>query len=259
MKNARKLCLKIGIGFIFIGGIVGCDGCETVEPDQIVTADEVKGIIIPTEQAKELYDTYAERRVGLIRDFENALDSVRQEDDPNNTNPKEQNKKDQLKKATIQKRASQQIDGGFQPTRYGFSDFESLKKYMSFIEQEAEKANVKISTLRFYFANYPDKDNFDNNTKVKEPRRNTLVFVPTVNTGDEEFAFFTADDSEDGERKAFLLTEELVENNESFGGNGKDKASFFPKSNLFRPTLIALQPENKQPLNGNEWGLRPPK
>ncbi|MGB6153859.1 MAG: hypothetical protein WBG48_17885 [Pricia sp.] len=258
MKNVRKFVLKFGVALILLIGVVGCEGCETLEPEAVITEKDVKDIIIPVEQAKELYDTYSERRVGLIRDFENELDSLDQDKDSDNQDPKGQYKKDELRKAAEQKRMALQAGKGFQPTRYSFYDYESLKKYMAFIEQEAAKANVKISTLRFYFANYPNKDSFDVGRPVKEPRRNTLVFIPTVNTGQEEFAFFTADDSKDGQRKAFLLDEQLVANEDTFGGKAKSEASFSLNSSL-NTSNAPLPPQNEQSLAGNEFGLRPPK
>lgn len=258
MKNLKKIVFRFAIVTVLLFGITSCDGYKT-ETDDIVTADDVKEIIIPTEQAKELYDTYTKRREGLIRDFENAQDSLGKKVDTNDDqNQQGQNDKDGSKKSVLQRNV-QQSDKGFKVVRYSYYDFETLKKYMAFIEQEADRANVNISTLRFYFTNYPNKDTFDNQNPVKEPRRNTFVMIPTVNTGNEEFAFFTADDSEDGQRKAFLLSEELAENGKSYRGNGKEEASLFPKPNLFRPTNAAMPAENEQSLAGNEGGLRPPK
>lgn len=257
MRNAQKFVFRFAIGSILLFGMIGCDGCNP-PPDVIVKADDVKEIIIPTEQAKELYDTYTERREGLIRNFEDAQDSLGQEDDTYDQDPKGKTKNADRRKAAAQQRNAQQDGEGFQVVRYSFCDFESLKKYMAFIEQEADRANVDISTLRFYFANYPNKDKFDNGNPVKEPRRNTFVIVPTVNTGNQEFAFFTADDSEDGQRKAFLLTEELAENGKSYRGDSKEEASMVPNP-LWHPMNAPMPAENQQSLAGNEFGLRPPK
>lgn len=241
-----------------ITGSLSLVGCEPAEEKAIITTKDVQDIIIPTEQAQELYNTYTKRRVGIIRNYENEIDSVGQEVGSQDNDPKGQYRKEQIRKAEAQKKMEQADDAGFKPTRYAFYDYKSLKKYMAFIEQEADKANVDISTLRFYFANYPNKDSFDNNSPITERRRNTLVFIPTVNTGSQEFAFYTADDSDDGERKAFLLNEELIENKQTFGGKGTSEASF-----TFTPSLNSLSaplaPQNAQSLAGNEFGLRPPK
>lgn len=255
MKNAQKFIFKFTIALISLLGIVCCERYEKKTDNSAVTAEDVEDIIIPNEQAKELYDTYTDRREGLIQDFENALDSVGQDKDTYNAQDQQaQNIKDQSKKAD-----AQQSREGFQVVRYGFYDFEDLKKYMAFIDQEAKKANVNISTLRVYFANYPDKEKFGNGRPIKEARRNTFVMIPTVNTGNEEFAFFTADDSEDGQRKAFLLTEDLTVNGKSYRANAKEEASLLPNAMLFDPTNAPMPPENIQSLAGNEWGLRPPK
>ena len=237
--------------------LLGFSSCRDQDTDSNVKVEEVDTIIIPNDQAKELYDTYTIRREGLIRDFENAQDSLDNQGASDDQDQKGQNKEDGSQKA-VQQNNGPQNGTGFQVVRYGFSDFQSLKKYMTFIEQEAERAQVDISTLRFYFANYPDKDKFNNGNPVKEPRRNTLVFVPTVNTGKGEYAFFTADD-EDGTRKAFLLSEELAENGQSYGGKGKEEASMLPTANLSNSTEAPLPITNKQSLSGNEWGLRPPQ
>lgn len=251
MKNTKNVLWKSSILIILLFGL---SSCWDQEEKRVKPVDEPKEIIISTEQAKDMYDTYTNRREGLIQNFENSLDNREQND---KKTQQSQNQKDNEEKASIQKG-----NKGFEAARYIHYDFNDLKQYMAFIEQEAEKANVEISTLRFYLANYPNKEKFDSGRKIKNPRRNTVIMVPSLNKDGKEYAFFTADDSEDGKRKAFLLTEELNENGDSHIGKGnlkKEKASFLPTITI--PNLInapIIPPGNKQSLYGNEGGLRPP-
>lgn len=250
MKNTKNTWWKASVLIILLFGL--SSSCNH-EDKPVKTVDEPKEIIISTEQAKEMYDTYTIRRKGLIQDFENSLDNRDQYDEKDQQG---QNQKGKEEKASISSGSE-----GFQVARYINYDYNDLKQYMAFIEQEAKKANVEISTLRFYLTNYPNKEKFDDGGKIKDPRRNTVIMVPSLNKGGKEYAFFTANDSEDGMRKAFLLTEELNEDGTSHTEKGqqeKEKASFLPTITL--PNLInaPIPPENKQSLYGNEGGLRPP-
>ena len=106
-----------------------------------------KGYIISVEQAQQMYDAYSQRRVPIIQQYEDSLVS----------------------------------DGSkFEPTRYAEYDLETIKQYISYIEQEAAQAKVNINTLRFYLANYPNSTTFPNGVAVKYPKRNTFFVVPTM-------------------------------------------------------------------------------
>jgi hypothetical protein len=103
--------------------------------------------IISAEQAKEMYDTYTDRRVSIISEFEDSISAD----------------------GTI-----------FTPTRYAEYDLETIKNYIAYIEQESKKASVDIKTLRFYLSSYPNSNKFQNGGAVKYPRRNTFFVLPTM-------------------------------------------------------------------------------
>ncbi|QGY44364.1 hypothetical protein GM418_12065 [Maribellus comscasis] len=141
----------------------------TPKPEPVKAPEQ----IISLETAREMYNTYSERRVPIIRAYE-----------------KEQNSNDEE----------------FNPTRSGWYDFRTIKQYIAFIEQEAEAAGVEISGLQFYFANYPDRTKFEDGTPVTYPRKNSFFIVPTLKVEGKDYGFYTAE-SEDGERQAVLINE----------------------------------------------------
>ncbi len=106
-----------------------------------------KGHIISVERAGEMYDAYSQRRVPIIKKYEDSIAS----------------------------------DGSkFEPTRYAEYDLQTIKEYIAYLEHEAAKANVEVNTLRFYLSNYPNSDKFSNGDVVKYPRRNSFFVVPTM-------------------------------------------------------------------------------
>ncbi len=74
--------------------------------------------LISLKEAKGLYDGYSKNRVPIIETYE-------------------------------AKRDSQEFVVG----RYAAFDFETIKQYVSYVEQEANKAGVEVESLRFYFGN----------------------------------------------------------------------------------------------------------
>lgn len=100
--------------------------------------------IIPLEQAQVYYDRYSTRRVPLIQQYE---DSVNRSTD---------------------------AEARFDVARYVSFDYETLKQYMAYIEQEAGRVDSKIVSLRVYFGNNPDEKE-----KV-HPKQNTVMLVPAV-------------------------------------------------------------------------------
>lgn len=118
--------------------------------EQVVSAPQQ---IISLEEAKELYDTYTRRRAELILKTEGPDD----EGIP------------------------------FEPARFAAFDYNTIKQYMAFIEQEAASANVDISTLRFYFGNYGEKE-----AGQDKSRRNTVFLVPTTKSNGQDYGFYIA-------------------------------------------------------------------
>jgi hypothetical protein len=159
--------------------------------------------IISLEQGKELFDNYTERRVRLIEEYE-----------------------------------SREGQAPFDATRYGEYDYETIKQYLAFIEHEAEAANVEISKLRIYFGNYPQAEKFDDGRKVKYPRKNTFLILPTLKKGGEDYGFYI-DKQPDGKKVALLITDrfpqrgqkqDLGQEPETLGSRSKSYASFLPNA-----------------------------
>ena len=243
MKNSQIIITKIlSLSFIYCL-LLGCNEQTKNLPEDKV--DEPKGVIVSLKDGKELYDAYSDRRVNLIRSYEDSL-GRRAKTGENQGNSSE-----------MQESETNQSESNFVPTRYVEFNYAELKTYLKFIEQEAHGAEVSISNLRVYLTNYPNKDKFEDGKPITEPRRNSVMMVPTTTNGKKDFAFYTADDSEDGQRKAYLLTEELQDTGESTGGKQKTKASLAPDSFL-KPAKPPLPPQNQQSLYGNEGGLHPP-
>ncbi len=113
--------------------------------------------IISLERAQEMYDTYSKRRVPIIEEFEDSIDSK---------------------------------TAKFEAARFIEYDYETLKHYIAFIEKESKNANVEISSLRFYLTNYPDNSTFSNGDPVKYPRRTSVMMVPTTQLEGEKVGFY---------------------------------------------------------------------
>lgn len=170
-----------------------------------------KGILLP-EEARELYTSYQNRRVGLIERYEDSINASRKGQNQQNPEKKENNE-------------------DFIVAEYIWYEYEDIKKYLAYIEKEAELSGEKISTLRFYFGNNPEKQKFDNGDTVVHPRQNTIMISPTIKGDVGESLFYTIDISED-KRTAVLLTDEFQERKVQKGNpeqSGiKSEASFAP-------------------------------
>ena len=122
---------------------------------------------------------YSERRVSMIQHFEDSVN--------------------------ISKRDTAKFD----VARYTYYDYKTIKQYLAYIEQEAAKAGVEISTLRFYYSNYPDEKTFADGTPVVHPRQNSIFIIPTLNQDGEEFAFLTQETGKPAQKSAVLLNGQL--------------------------------------------------
>ena len=151
MKRSGRFNLfsLLPISILFLA--FGCQEQSEKPKTESVKAPEQ---IISTNQAQELFDNYSSRRAPLIQKFEDSLNK----------------------------------ESRFDVARYGYYDYKTIKKYIAYIEQEAEKAKVEISTLRFYFGNYPNKKQFADGRKVKHPRQNSFFIVPTLKKDGKEYA-----------------------------------------------------------------------
>ena len=135
--------------------------------------------IISVEEAKSMYDNYSDRRAGLIKQFEDSINISR---------------KDTAK---------------FDVARYTYYDYKTIKHYLAYIEQEAAAAGVEISSLRFYYSNYPDQQKFANGKPIVHPRQNSFFLIPALELEGEQYAFTTVDSGEPGKKRAVLLTMDL--------------------------------------------------
>lgn len=179
--------------------------------------------IISLVQAKEMFDTYTERRVGLIRDYENEMAGT---DD-------------------------------YEPTRYGWYDYNTVKQYIAFIEEQAAAADVEISGLQFYLANYPDANEFSDGKPVAYPKQNTFFIVPTMNDGEENVAFYI--NNSNGTSRARPVKERVMRmgKNQGMIENNRGKMLFSPKMMMITAGLQG-NGEEDQSLILNESTLRPP-
>ena len=100
--------------------------------------------IVQIEQAKEMYENYTDRRLPLIQNYEDSINGGKEK---------------------------------FDVARYVSYDYNTIKQYLAFIEQEAKKSNVEISGLRLYFSNYPDKPFFDNKDSILHSRQNSVMLT----------------------------------------------------------------------------------
>lgn len=116
--------------------------------------------IISLEESKSLFDNYTENRAGLIENYE-------MERHPEET---------------------------FHVARFVSWDYHILKQYIAFIEQEAKEAEVDISELRFYFANYPDKKEFSDKEHVVHARQNSIFILPAMEVDGMDFGFYIGAD-----------------------------------------------------------------
>ncbi len=207
MKSLKRILVVL---FCITLTILGYTACKPVVKDQGKTGEkqDYKGApeqIITLGQAKELFDNYTERRVHLIEEYESRDNS-----------------------------------GSFDASRYGEYDYETIKQYLAFIEHEAEAANVKISKLRIYFGNYPEKEKFEDGRAVKYPRKNTFLILPTLNKGGDDYGFYI-NQGADGKKEALLITDRFPQDPNQKMGNirteSKSYASFLPNSAATSSTM----------------------
>ncbi|MDO6492331.1 MAG: hypothetical protein ACSHW4_15405 [Cellulophaga sp.] len=189
--------------------VSSCESPKKQQEEHPELAKEVKppSEIISTKKAQTLFDSYSKRRAPLIQEYEDKLD-------PSTT---------------------------FDVARYGYYDLETLKNYIAFIEQEAKKADVKISTLRFYLANYPDSKEY------KHPKQNTFFIAPTTTVDGKEYPFSVITDGKTYKPK-FLKDNFIIK---PFEKTTTEEASFFPNISFFNE-------DDEQSLILNEFGLFPP-
>ncbi len=205
MKTVQKPVVKAFALFTCLLLFINCGDIKKDQEQEHGAAEE-KPIVqspksmITLDEARTLYKTYDERRVGMIQHYEDS----------------------------INKRKG--IDEKFYVARYVEYDYETIKQYMAFIEQEAQAAKVDISSLRIYFANNPSE-----NEKLTHPRQNSVMLSPTTTVDNNEYLFYI-DDSLEEEPKAVMLNWDFdpLPNLSQDEGTSQDKtqrASILPNLN----------------------------
>lgn len=225
MKNTQRSFVTVFFTLLFVFVFTSCQEKKSEErkEEPIEEQEEVAPPkqIVGLEQAKETYDNYTRRRVGIIEKSEG---------------PKPDGSK-------------------FDATRYTYYDYATIKQYIAYIEQEAKRANVEISSLRFYLSNYPDAATFKNGNEVIHPRQNSVFLVPTTKADGLEYPFMTTE--KDGKWEPVLLTGQL----DPFGEKGmgalkevrpKEYAGFIPN------TANLNLDHHEKSLFLNEGGSAPP-
>src|SRR5680860_21684 len=229
MGNAQKFVFKFAIALVLLFGIVGCDGRNS---EIKVGKIEEPAQIIPIPLAKNLYDNYTIHRVPIIEFYE---DSVRNRKRDNAYMQKQYEQKDDQKddqEDDAQNKTSM-AQAGFKAARYVSYDYETIKNYLKYIEQEAQAANIEISTLRFYFSNYPESKTLPGREKEINPKKNSIMISPTTKNNKGEDFLFYLDVGDNLKPRAIPLTDEFsfTDNQETGFDHSfeiKNEASLFP-------------------------------
>ncbi|AWX43553.1 hypothetical protein HME9304_00542 [Flagellimonas maritima] len=218
MKNTKKIAYPIlGAIFLFLGACQQTPKKEDPNHEPEPTPQKVKPPkqIITLEESKSLYDNYTKNRVELIRDYE----------------------------------LHENKDEKFKPSRFIAFDYDTMKQYMAFIEQEANEAKVDISTIRFYFANYPNEGRFSDGQKVVHPRQNSIFMLPTMNVNGQNYGFYIDADGNARRVKDAVSPNGIGNTSKT---EGKSYASFGPS---FSNAFIA---QEDQSLTLNHGSSGPP-
>lgn len=152
MKSNKPILLLCFALIVF--SFLSCEECE--ECTNAAYLNEPANIISVTK-AKEMYDIYTDRRVVPIMKFEEETGGV-----------------------------------PFNPTRYVEFDIEEILHYLTYIESEADLANVSIETLRIYLGAYPEAGDFDNGEVAQYNKQSTVFMLPTTQHNGENLGFYTS-------------------------------------------------------------------
>ncbi|RDY60844.1 hypothetical protein [Flagellimonas nanhaiensis] len=218
MKNTRNTATLFLVSLsLMLGACQQGQKKESSEPESPKHQQErvapPKGIIT-LEESKSLYDNYTRNRVDVIQQFE----------------------------------AEQNDDEKFEVARFTSFEYSEIKQYMAYIEQEAKGAGVDISSLRFYFANYPNKEKFPDGKKIVHPRQNSIFLVPTINVDGKDFGFYIG---ADGKAKLIKDAMDAKGMGQTSGEKTKSYASFVP-------TLSPSPAMQEGSLNLNRGNSSPP-
>lgn len=197
MIKVKNFLFRLIVLSIFVFSFNSC--IEKTEKEKKETPEVLAPVqIVQIDQAKEMYDNYSERRLPLIQHYEDSINGGKEK---------------------------------FDVARYVSYDYETIKQYLAFIEQEAKKANVEISGLRFYFSNYPKGAKFENGDPIVHPRQNSVMLSPTLKKGGRDYLFYIG--GTEADQKAILLSASFGSVKDQGMGNlskgdHKSYASFIP-------------------------------
>jgi len=211
MKNQKRKWFTLTFLGIALFALSSCnEKCPPCneEVEQVKAPDQ----IVSVKEAKLTYDTYTERRKPLIARYEDSINREKGYD----------KMKQQKQKNKGAGRVTRQVDS-FPVARYVHYDYETIKNYLAFIEQEAKNKGIEISTLRFYFSNYPEGKPVEN----AKPRQNSIFIMPTITQDNRTFGYFLND-----KEQLQLLTDDLK----------VSKTPFEPKSEMTK-VKASLLPE----------------
>lgn len=219
MKQSTNLFKKI-LCLVVITGLYGCgeEKQKTPEPKKEIEVDAPSNII-SLEQADSIYGNYSKHRVSIIENYE-TKERV----------PEEK----------------------FEASRFVDFDYETIKKYIAYIDQEAKSAGVKkVTKLRLYFANYPNENTFPDGKEVKHKRQNSIFMVPTLEKNNRDYGFYIGTD---GGPELIVNWKDQMKNGMGLSnfGEGKSYASFTHAFSL-NPSLIV-----EKSLALNYGGSGPP-
>lgn len=170
MKN----CFNLTTHLLCTITLLSILSCKTEKKDKSNTTDPPVEALAPSniislEQAKNTYDNYTKHRINLLKTYET-----------NQRAPEEK----------------------FEPARFVDFDYDMLKDYIAYVDQEAKKAGVKkVTKLRMYFANYPNEEKFKDGKEVVHPRQNSLFLLPTLEKNNGNYGFYIG---EDGKAKLII-------------------------------------------------------
>lgn len=226
MNNRKQLVLRVAVIVILSISLINCNGTGKKEQLQQVVAAEIDAPenIITLEQADDIYSNYSKHRVSAIESYE-----------------------------TKERAPSEK----FEAARFVDFDYETIKNYIAYIDQEAAKAGVKkVTKLRMYFANYPNKERFSDNKKVVHPRQNSIFMTPTLAKDGGNYSFYIGDDG-----KAKLIIDWKAEIQKGMGAVlGKQKVSeaslipsFSLNSNLYAGTSLIFNRGGNGPPPPSEF------
>lgn len=222
MKNVNHVLRCIMVFAIITFSFMSCNQDDKTKPEP---GGEKPAVLAPqqivkVEQAKSMYNNYTKRRLPLIQRYEDSI-----------------NRQGRGKMIQQQTPTGQDIPKPFDVARYVYYDYKTIKQYMDYIEQEAQAAGVEISTLRFYFSNYPN-ERFFPGTKdsLLHPRQNSILLSPTIRKGKRDYLFYI---EEGPERQEAMILDDDFGTPEGMGLlNSEDKSShasivpnFFNKPN----------------------------